>query len=291
MDWAHRTLQTDTNRVYLFGSSMGGCGSISMALHHPGRIAAVSAHVPAVSYTPPIPGYEKGTDWRIAARSGPLAGNAPTDEGMTVLERMNAVACIEKAGDLPFIYMVNGRQDDSIPWYNNPPFYDAMNRMRQGFVAYWDNGGHGDAGRDAPADARRWGEDSGVLLRFNLKESFPAFSNSSDNRQAGNGQREDGDVVGWINRGLDWKDVIDEETRYGVSVRADYPGLVYPVTVGLTPRRAQKFKPTPGATVHVIVEGRPATSITCGTSGLVTAERIILPSAGWVHVELNPMKP
>lgn len=287
VDWAQRELKTDPDRVYLTGTSMGGCGSVSMALHHPDRIAAIYASVPILSYTPPATGYTLGTDWRITNLCGSLAGRAPTSDGMTVLDRMNGIAAVSRAGDLPFMYIVNGRQDGSIPWYNNPPFYRAMNLARQGLAAYWDNGGHGDAGSGAPADVKAWRE-AKSLLRFTRKQSFPAFSNVSVNRNPGNGQKEDGDIVGWINRGMDWENVVDEPGRYAISIAARYPELAYPVSVDMTPRRVQRFAPKAGASFVVSVSGKVAGKGVVDDKGGVTVKGILIPDAQWVRVEITP---
>ena len=287
LDWAQREFKTDPDRVYVTGSSMGGCGTISMALHHPQRFAAAHAHVPVVAYTLPVAGYTQGTDWRLTGMAGPLAGKAPTSDGMTLLERMDGVAWAEKARDLPFISLVNGRMDGSIPWYNNPPFYAAMNRARHAFAAYWDNGGHGDAGANAPEDVKAWQNTSRSLLRYSLKSSFPAFSNCSADLNPGNGQKTDGDVVGWINRGMDWKDVEDAPDRYAVSVAARFDGLTYPVTVDMTPRRALRFTPAAGAVLAVSVNGNAVADVTTDAQRLVTVPKVVLPSADWVRIEIT----
>ena len=43
----------------------------------------------------------------------------------------------ETNDDLPFVFLINGRQDGSIPWQNNPPFYRALSEARQGFAVYY----------------------------------------------------------------------------------------------------------------------------------------------------------
>ena len=132
-------------------------------------------------------------------------GRLEDQRGVSLLERMDSTKFVREAAvDLPMLYLVNGRQDGSIPWENNPPFYRALNDAHQAFAVYWDNGTHATCGKDAPADVKAWQQQ---IHRFRLDQSFPAFSNTSSNRNPGDGRPEDGDVVGWMNRGMDWKDV------------------------------------------------------------------------------------
>jgi S-formylglutathione hydrolase FrmB len=290
MDWIQRTFKTDPNRVYMHGSSMGGCGGISMALHHPDRIAAVYAHVPILSYTDSGPGGARGSMWRISQLAGPKKGLAPTDEAMTMGERMNGLSAMKLVKDLPFLYIVNGRTDKSIPWYNCPPFYKALNTRKHGTAIYWDNEAHGKAGRGAPADVLAWRKDRKSLLRFRSNQSFPAFTNCSANNSPGNGLATDGDLVGWINRGMAWEKIVDEKNSYAITLSAAHPGLRYPVTVDMTPQRIQKFKVMPGETVFVSVGGAKAQKILADDNGLVTVPRITLASEKGVRVELKRVK-
>ena len=105
----------------------------------------------------------------------------------------------KRTADLPLLFLVNGRQDASIPWMNNPAFYRASRRRPAGFAVYWDNGTHPTCGKDAPADVKAWAQ---RIRRFRRDQSFPAFSNTSSNRNPGDGRAGDGDIVGWMNRGM-----------------------------------------------------------------------------------------
>ena len=287
IDWAQRVLKTDPERTYCFGGSMGGCGSVSMALHHPERFAAISAHVPVVSYTPSGPGSKRGSLWRVAQLAGPKQGEAMTNDGVTLVERMDGVAAVKRAKRLPFMYLVNGRNDTSIPWYNNPPFYKALQAGPHGVAAFWDEGQHGTCGRNAPADVKAWRRDWELLLRFRRNESYPVFTNCSTDGNPGNGDPTDGDPVAWINRGMDWKDVVDRKDRYAVTIGAAYEGVKHPVTVDVTPCNVQQFVLKAGETASVAVDGKPKGKVTADARGQVTVKGLTLPSAEGIRLELR----
>ena len=103
--------------------------------------------------------------------------------------------------------------------------------------------------------------------------------NNSDNKNYGNGLPEDGDLIGWINRGLDWNVVADTPDRYEITITAKHPDIVYPVTLDMTIRRRQQFKPAPGEQLTISVNGESRPKITMPEDGLLTVSRIVIPSA------------
>lgn len=284
LNWVSEYYQPDTERWYCSGSSMGGCGTISFGLRHPELFAAIHANVPIVSYTY----LGSGSAHRLEPSCwvGPIPDDLSTNEGVPLLERMNSTEFVSQTkANLPFVFLVNGRKDASIPWSNNPPFYRALSAAHQGFAAYWDNGNHATSGTDAPEDVKRW---SDRLRHFRLNESFPAFTNTSCDRNPGNGQPEDGDLVGGINRGLDWKDIEDDRDRYAITVLADYPGLQYPVRTDMKLRRVQKFKPRALEWLRVRVGESQIGSIEVKADGSIEITGIAIPSKDGVRIEIVP---
>ena len=277
IDYAQNYLGTDRNRTYVMGGSMGGSASVAMATHFPDRIAAVYAQVPVYSYT-----WEKCstsnaiTACRLECSCGSLKGKkASLQDGTDLFEYMNGAKNIAANRDIPPIFATNGRSDPSIPWVNNPPFYTAANQSRQAFAVFWNNGNHGMSSQ-APADVKFWRQ---LYLKCKLNLSYPAFSNNSDNKNYGNGLPEDGDLVGWINRGLDWNVVADTPDRYEITITAKHPDIVYPVTLDMTIRRRQQFKPAPGEQLTISVNGESRPMTTMPEDGLLTVSRIVIPSA------------
>ena len=277
IDYAQNYLGTDPNRTYVLGGSMGGSAGVAMATHFPDRIAAVYSQVPVYSYT-----WEKCstsnaiTACRLECSCGPLKGKkANLLDGRDLFEYMNGAKNIAVVRDMPPIFATNGRSDPSIPWVNNPPFYTAANQARQAFAVFWNNGNHGMSSQ-APDDVKFWRQ---LYLKCRLNLSYPAFSNNSDNKNYGNGLPEDGDLVGWINRGLDWNVVADTPDRYEITITAKHPDIVYPVTLDMTIRRRQQFKPAPGERLIITINGVEQPALTMPQDGLLTISRIAIPSA------------
>ena len=277
IDYAQNYLGTDPNRTYVLGGSMGGSAGVAMATHFPDRIAAVYSQVPVYSYTWAKCSTSNAiTACRLECSCGPLKGKkASLLDGRDLFEYMNGAKNIAVVRDMPPIFATNGRSDPSIPWVNNPPFYTAANQARQAFAVFWNNGNHGMSSQ-APDDVKFWRQ---LYLKCRLNLSYPAFSNNSDNKNYGNGLPEDGDLVGWINRGLDWNVVADTPDRYEITITAKHPDIVYPVTLDMTIRRRQQFKPAPGERLIITINGVEQPALTMPQDGLLTISRIAIPSA------------
>ena len=277
--WVKRAFRIDPNRVYARGGSMGGCGSISFALRHPEIFAGIRAHVPIVSY-------DKGpggdSEFRIVAECGPL--DRPCSDGVSLRERLDGTRFVRGAkGDLPFLFIANGRQDGSIPWWKCPDFYRALRDGRHGFVAAWDNENHGTCMKDMPEDMKKWTGLTG-FHHIALNKSYLAFSNSSADQDPGNGSKTDGDLVGFMNRGLSWGEPVDETNRYEALVKYDLEASGLPVTVDVTPRRMQSFRLKPGQAASAVniradtLEEIQRKSLVADDGGLVTFDRFRITS-------------
>lgn len=285
LDWVRRHYQPDANRWYCSGGSMGGCGTVSFGMRHPELFAALHARVPIVSYTY----LGKGSASRLepSCWTGPIPPELKTEEGMPLLGRMNGVKLVsETEADLPLLFLINGRQDGSIPWENNPAFYRALAGARQGFAAYWDNGTHPTSGKAAPEDVKAWEQ---RFRRLRSDESFPAFTNTSSDRNPGNGQPDDGDIVGWINRGMGWKDIEDAADHYAITVMADYPGLMYPVRTDVTLRRVQLFAMKREETLSVQIGDAAPASIGTDVHGRLTIPGVTIASRDGVRIVIHRM--
>jgi len=272
LHWAQSYLGTDPARTYITGGSMGGSGTVAMVTHFPDVFAAAYAQVPVYSLTRP----GKGSATRLECMVGSLENREVlTADGKPLLAYMNGTNnVLATKGDLPPIFSTNGRQDGSIPWENNPPFYTAMNQTRQAFAVYWNNGNHG-MSSEAPQDAKDW---PNHLEQYRLDQAYPAFSNCSDNRNYGNGDPKEGDLIGWINRGLGWSALEDTATGLALTVTAAYPEITYPITVDVTPRRLQAFQVKPGETLQATV-GDQKLAVTVGADGRFTIPGVVIADA------------
>jgi pectate lyase len=292
LNWVRDQYQPDPNRWTCSGSSMGGCGTMSFGLRHPELFAACHAMVPIVAYTDL--GEENGHRLGPSSASrlepscwtGPIPADLKTNEGVPLLERMNSTKFVtESDAELPYLFIINGRQDGSIPWQNNPPFYRAMEKARRGFSAFWDNGTHSDCGKNAPADVKAW--TTRFKQRFRRDESYPSFSHTSTDRNPGNGSPGDGDIIGWINRGVDWKEVEDTPDHYALIILADAVESSYPVSTEITLHRVRQFRTQPGEKLSVRIGDAAPTTVSTDHQGRITIPKVLIPSTNGVHIRID----
>ena len=277
--WAQRYFKTDVNKTYLRGNSMGGSATVSMVLHHPKVFAAAYAEVPAVAY---LPG---GNIGRLKGVCGPLDDSAVTGQGKPFLEHMNAPAVVAASdADIPPLFMINAKSDKSISWKSKPVFYTAMNQAKQAVCAYWNNAGHMTFRDSLPADIENFPAN---LEHYRLDQSYPVFTNCSDNRDPGNGKAADGDLVGWINRGLSWKNTIDSPEEYSMTIIADYPGIKLPISVDVTLRRLQEFKVLPGQKVNIQIGDDPPYLHQIDAKGLLSISNISIKDSNCVRLRIS----
>ena len=275
LDWVEQTYQTDTNRVYAYGASMG-TGVQRLATQNPGRFASVDVLVPIV-------------DWgnaliapRIASSLGPMS--MMTSDGMVLSNRMNLIKFMQDTTeDMPHVTIRAGRQDLAVGWDRVPSYVEAMQTNRHGFLAGWDNGEHGSAMRNSITNFPDFWDYEYAINHFTLNLSYPAFSNFSIDDDPGNGDPADGDLAGFINRGLDWSGIVDQPDRYEVTIQSIATNA-YPVTVDVTLRNLQNFNPQPRQIVKVsnrdgsgtVVEEK---DVVIDSNGLLTYETFSITSA------------
>ena len=272
--WAQEYLGSDPMRTYAVGGSMGGTGAVQLATHFPDVFAAVRADVPVYSYTWERCGGIAPSATRMICSCGPFTKENPArlPDGRDLLAYADGARNIARTDiDMPPIFATNGRNDRSIPWVNNPPFYRAANEARQAIHVFWNDGDHS-MSRYCPKDMRLSDQ---ALFSYRLDRCFAAFSNCSDNKDYGNGDPEQGDPVGWINRGLSFGEVMETPERCKVTLRASHPEIRYPVRADVTLRRRQKFRPAPGTSIRVSVNGRTARMTV--PSGPLTIPGIVFP--------------
>jgi dienelactone hydrolase len=278
VQWAQDYLGTDPNQCYLTGGSMGGSGSVSLGFHYPNVFAHIDVNVPAIAYTP------EGNLQRLNCFCGPLDNTVVNHKGEPFLEHMNSILTAQKTtANLPFLIMRSGRTDRSIPWANKPAFYVAMNTARQALVAYWSNGDHATADDDFPKESHY----APAREKLQFDRSYLAFSNCSKNNNPGNGDPKEGDLQGWINRGLDWENIIDTEIEYRVTVQAYYEELTYPVVVDVTPRRLQAFRFTSGDIITVQLSTGERHKIRVDDTGLLIIPKVQILNREGTHIHLT----
>jgi hypothetical protein len=280
--WAQEYLGADVNRTYVTGGSMGGTGTVQLVTHFPEVFAAGRAQVPIYAFNwKAFNKKDRGTAWRMTCSIGPFTAKNPArlPDGRDLVDYTDGAKNMRRAEiDMPPLLATNGRRDASIPWVNNPDFYRGANEGRQMFQVYWNNGNHG-MSRQCPRDFITEKE----MLRYRLNESFPAFSNSTDNKNYGNGDAKDGDLIGWINRGFDWKVISDTADKYEITLSVNHKDIKYPVTTDVTIRRRQQFKPAAGENITVDINGKKQ-SVKIDKNGLLTIEKVTFTDANPIKV-------
>ncbi len=235
INWVQENYKTDPDRVYAFGASMG-TGILRIVLRNPEKFASVDLLVPILD-----PFGEGNVGERMAPRVG--GPERICSDGIKLNERLNTVHSIEtsRAEPPPMVIRV-GRTDKSVTWPRKPVFMRTVQENKLGLFAAWDNGGHGDAVRNSFEGFPDWFNFKWHADRFSRKMSYPVLSNCSLDGDPGNGDPEDGDVAGFINRGFLWKVIEDKKFWYQVLLTLEQPSVSYPVYADVTPRRCQEFK-------------------------------------------------
>lgn len=257
--WAQQHYQTDPERVYVSGQSMGGWGTATFALRHPERFAAVF---------PLLPRFRQHTLPGLP----PKRGQRPLmDDGKTpYFERMDMVRFVgEHRADLPFIGWAIGRRDGFATFGQQVEMVKALTAARHGFAFAWNNGGHS-AGTKPIEDVYKYYPPD----RFRRNLSYPAFTRSSIDDDPGDGDAARGAMEGGINLGFVWKDPADEPDRWAVS----FSNVLAhdPMTVDVTPRRAQQFRPRPGEVLRWTTAAGASGEVTVDQWGLVTVEKVAI---------------
>lgn len=125
------------------------------------------------------------------------------------------------------------------------------------------------------------------LERHRLDHSYPVFTNCSDNKDLGNGEPSDGDLVGWINRGLSWKNIVDSPDEYSIIITVDYPEIRYPVSVDVALRQPQNFKVLPGQKINIQIGDNPHYGHRIDATGLLSIPSISIKDSEGVRLRIT----
>jgi hypothetical protein len=259
--WVIDTYGADPERVYGSGGSMGAWGTMTYALRHPERFAAIYPNRPRTR--------QRGRPGVVGV---PRGDKVPMDDGRTdYFERMDMVKFVsEHPGDLPFLGWCCGRRDGFAKWKNQVDMVRALTRGRHGFAFAWNDGNHSSGSRPMREVTRYY-----PPSKFARNRSYPAFGNSSIDDDPGGGDPKEGDLEGGINLGFDWTDVTDEPGRWSAAI--SNARNEEPMTADVTPRRCRQFKPKHGATVKWTNSAGGSGRATADRWGLVTVEKLSIP--------------
>ena len=294
----------DPQRLYVWGHSMGGGGTIALTLRYPQVFAAGYA-------SQPITAPAEAGRWieDMAPKFGrpdlklPVHLNAPEGwaaplskyEGTPVYDwqthgKQFAARLAEETAPLGISH---SRQDPVLPWpTQGRPLYAPLDASRRPWAAVLTETDHRWAqfqGLPAPlAEDRSLAPFHGFTVVKD--ETVPAFSASAHNPplpppDAGETPRYNVDLD-WSASWSNWhQPPTDEPKRWCMSLRTL---AATPARVDVTPRRTQHFHPVPGTHLYATVTPVTATKVapqgladvTVGPEGLSTVPQLEIPPGG-----------
>ena len=294
----------DTNRVYIYGQSMGGSGTLAFALRYPNVFAAAYASEPMTDYA--TSGDGGGDDWRgdVEAKWGaralnlPVALDAPAGwadplkacDGTGVWDWQNHRAnAASRLGDdnAPF-GVGHGTNDMVIEWPTQArPFYGPLDASRRCWGGVVTDAGHSWLGFWGLPPTLAPDNSLAPFMNFQVvrNETVPGLSRGSGDLAsppaATGGYHQD---LEWSASWHAWDGVpLDSDTFWQISLRTTDETSR---TVDVTPRRTQQFRLPPGAVANW--QNRRAADnvqIQAGTAvadaaGLVTASNVTVGAGG-----------
>jgi len=293
--WAMDRYHVDPLRIYSAGQSMGGMASTQFSFRHPEIFAAVyprlqrvrQTWLPAVLSTAvsigegPDRGTHPGEQIRPTVTSiskGRYAKPTPMEDGKTdYFDHMDSVRWVrEQHGDLPFYAWCCGRTDWVEPWKAYIEMVKALTANHHGFAMAWTNGGHDSSTAQCMVKVAKYYN----FEKFALNQSYPAFGNSSIDDDLGSGKLgpdkklKDGALEGGINLGFLWSGMVDQPDKWSARLSNDLANAE--MTVDVTPRRCQKFKPKAGEKFRWTNTAAGQGEVVADRWGLVTVTKVII---------------
>ena len=266
LQWMEQKFPVDNTRVYAWGFSMGGIGSVLLAMRRPDLIAGIMTIAGKFDFSflddpNPLNGFNLGGGLRESTDRlwGQVSTNLPASGGGSIYQVLNDgwVAGVMRPVAVPPIIAFNGRNDVTVGWAEKIAFYHDMAAARQGSYFFWDTRDHLNNSNATWTPA----QDVHYLYRFRTNLSFPALSGCSADNNPGDGSVATGDSVGCINGWVEWDTTLVDrpdrwETRLWTRDLPQLQGWVTgpeSVTVDVAPRRLQRFVVVDGATYHYTV--------------------------------------
>ncbi len=240
----HSQWKIDLKRTFTAGSSMGGSGSLMMAIRYPDKIAWarswVGVHIPEKS-----PRF-KGSYARVW---GKPEANIKFEDGTPVWDYYNDAKYLYKhpEKEVGFLTFCNGKNDSGIGWAQAVEFLRALQATKRPHLFIWGQAGHGQRTIMPGNNSQRV-----MPIDIRTNQSLPAFTNCSLDENPGNGDPKDGDPKGQINRWLFWdtKDLVDLPDRWEITVGLMAKAPAVQCFVDITPRRLQKMVLMPGEKIR-----------------------------------------
>ncbi len=279
IDWAATKWETDPNRLFVTGASMGGSGASMLSVRYPDRFAyglsSVGVHIAARS-----PQFRASYE----GMCGKVDAGVPHESGLKSFEYLDNAFLLRRdpRREIAFLSFANGKNDGGIGWPQAVEFARALQETRRPHLFTWGQSGHGER---VYVPTVTGGGDGGPKLKgaldVRLDRSLPAFTRCSLDDEPGSGDPADGAPKGQFNLYLRWdtEGVADEEGRWEVTAYLVEKAPSDACTVDVTPRRCRKFAAKPGerfAWTNAAPDGRAVQSgeSVADPHGLVTLEKV-----------------
>jgi pimeloyl-ACP methyl ester carboxylesterase len=262
-DFGH---MADKERVYVYGTSMGGSGALSMALRYPHVLAAAHASQPMTNYL--TSGDFGGTDWEadISQKLGAIALDLPIVveeehpyqaelepfEGTPAWDWQNHHATVSDLGDretVPF-GIDHGLQDTIIDWPSQgEPFYALLEAAHICWAGEVIDTGHSNSNLSTlPKPLEKSSGTPFLNFKARRDETVPGFCNSTENPAL------PPVAAGKYNADLEWSASwnpidalpLDSADEWAMTLRSTSIDQF----VDIQPRRTAEFDPTPGTAVR-----------------------------------------
>lgn len=226
----------DTTKIYLSGSSQGCSGVFTHCLIDPSKFAAGEStdgkfNMNAPDDANPECKFNEGKSGRRDARilwgnedsvnlktDILLPNNSTNYYKIYDLTNMNYMFEKQQNVSLPFIYALNGKNDDNTCWEEKVIAYNSIQLYNSGGIYYWDLRGHG-GGINNAWNSFKLEE----VERFATNKSYPAFSNSEIDGNPGSPTNPEfpyfsGDDIGTLHGNLNWDPVSVKDSALSWSV-------------------------------------------------------------------------
>lgn len=281
------SLRGDRERVWGYGHSMGGSGSLSLGMRYPSLFSMIYGCQPATDYGNP----EFTWHGNVSGSYGTLEQNLPIVNlpfnrpdfpeldhltkynGTPVFDWQNPRKQLElRVGDdMALLCLTHGRKDESIDWETQGrPFLEPLLNSKRPFKYIVNDAGHNWQSFNAIYYSQLWhnGQQYGTWFDFPISTSMPGFS----------GIDIADDTVGSYLYKTTWEVIQDEPGTWEMAINTVNE------VCNITPRRCQNFYANPGDSFDYYLNDTKIAEVIADQDGLVTAMDVDLTENGIVKL-------
>lgn len=210
LDWVDANIPNlSPTRRALSGGSMGGWGTLSYGIRRPDRFAALYPSRPRWRYSNPGSVTVRDYDYPYAV-TYPVESAPPLAAGYgtgTVAQHLDIIAYVSNpANEIPWLGFCVGRNDGYMPFSDYVDAVAALRAAGRGFAFAWNDGNH--SGGDIIGQVTATYPHG----TFEIGKGYPVFSNHSLDQDPAV------DLIGGINIGLKFRNVIESESAWSCEV-------------------------------------------------------------------------